>query len=35
MQSGREAVEELRYAVKRLGIRMVEIGTHINGVKPR
>ena len=32
MQSGREAVEELRYAVERLGIRMVEIGTHINGV---
>ena len=25
-------MEELRYAVERLGIRMVEIGTHINGV---
>lgn len=31
MQSGRAAVEELDYAVKRLGIRMVEIGTNING----
>ncbi|MDE0031138.1 MAG: amidohydrolase family protein [Deltaproteobacteria bacterium] len=32
MQAGREAVEELRYAVEVLGIPMVEIGTHINGV---
>ena len=32
MQSAREAVEELRYAAEVLGIRMVEIGTHINGV---
>ncbi len=32
MQSSRAAVEELRYAVDVLGIRMVEIGTHINGV---
>jgi len=31
MQSSRAAVEELRYAVDALGIRMVEIGTHING----
>lgn len=32
MQSIRAAVEELDYAVKKLGIRMVEIGTNINGV---
>ena len=32
MQSSRAAVEELRYAVDVLGIHMVEIGTHINGV---
>lgn len=32
MQSSRAAVEELRYTVDVLGIRMVEIGTHINGV---
>lgn len=32
MQSTREAVEELKYAALQLGIRMVEIGTHINGV---
>jgi aminocarboxymuconate-semialdehyde decarboxylase len=32
MQSSRAAVEELDYAVKSLGIRMVEIGTNINGV---
>jgi len=31
MQSGRAAVEELDYAVKKLGIRMVEIGTNVNG----
>lgn len=31
MQSSRAAVEELDYAVKILGIRMVEIGTNING----
>ena len=31
MQSSRAAVEELDYAVKKLGIRMVEIGTNING----
>lgn len=32
MQSSRAAVEELDYAVKTLGIRMIEIGTNINGV---
>jgi aminocarboxymuconate-semialdehyde decarboxylase len=32
MQSSRAAVEELDYAVKSLGIRMVEIGTNVNGV---
>ena len=32
MQSSRAAVEELEYAVKTLGIRMVEIGTNINGL---
>lgn len=32
MQSTRAAVEELEYAVNQLGIRMVEIGTHVNGV---
>ncbi len=32
MQSPVAAVEELRYAVDALGIRMVEIGTHIDGV---
>jgi len=32
MQSSHAAVEELKYAVEVLGIRMVEIGTHINGV---
>lgn len=32
MQSSRAAVEELEYAVNHLGIRMVEIGTHVNGV---
>jgi aminocarboxymuconate-semialdehyde decarboxylase len=32
MQSSRAAVEELDYAVKTLGIRMVEIGTNINGL---
>lgn len=31
MQSARAAIEELDYAVKQLGIRMVEIGTNING----
>lgn len=31
MQSTRAAVEELDYAVKKLGIRMVEVGTNING----
>lgn len=31
MQSSRAAVEELDYAVKNLDIRMVEIGTNING----
>ncbi|MBI2089023.1 MAG: amidohydrolase [Deltaproteobacteria bacterium] len=31
MQSSRAAVEELDYAVKKLGIRMAEIGTNING----
>lgn len=31
MQSSRAAVEELEYAVKKLGIRMVEIGTNVNG----
>lgn len=32
MQSSRAAVEELDYAVKTLGIRMVEIGTNVNGL---
>jgi aminocarboxymuconate-semialdehyde decarboxylase len=32
MQSSRAAVEELDHAVKKLGIRMVEIGTHVNGL---
>ena len=32
MQFSRAAVEELDYAVKTLGIRMVEIGTNINGL---
>lgn len=32
MQSSRAANEELEYAVKTLGIRMVEIGTNINGL---
>lgn len=32
MQSATAAVEELDYAVKSLGIRMVEIGTNINGL---
>ena len=32
MQFSRAAVEELDYAVKALGIRMVEIGTNINGL---
>ena len=32
MQFSRAAVEELDYAVNTLGIRMVEIGTNINGV---
>jgi aminocarboxymuconate-semialdehyde decarboxylase len=32
MQSSRAAIEELEYAVKMLGIRMVEIGTNINGL---
>jgi aminocarboxymuconate-semialdehyde decarboxylase len=32
MQSCRAAVEELDYAVKSLAIRMVEIGTHVNGL---
>jgi aminocarboxymuconate-semialdehyde decarboxylase len=32
MQTSRAAVEELDYAVKSLAIRMVEIGTHVNGV---
>jgi aminocarboxymuconate-semialdehyde decarboxylase len=32
MQSAAAAVEELDYAVKSLGIRMVEIGTNINGL---
>lgn len=32
MQSSRAAVEELRYAVDVLGMRMVEIGTHVSGV---
>jgi aminocarboxymuconate-semialdehyde decarboxylase len=31
MQSKRAAVEELEYAVKKLGIRMVIIGTNVNG----
>jgi len=31
MQSSKAASEELDYAVKKLGIRMVEIGTNING----
>jgi aminocarboxymuconate-semialdehyde decarboxylase len=32
MQSSRVALEELDYAVARLGIRMVEIGTNVNGM---
>jgi aminocarboxymuconate-semialdehyde decarboxylase len=32
MQSSRLAVEELDYAVKTLGIHMVEIGTNVNGL---
>lgn len=32
MQFSRAAVEELDYAVNTLGIRMVEIGTNINGL---
>ena len=32
MQSGSAAVEELDYAVKNLRIRMIEIGTHVNGL---
>jgi len=32
MQSSRAAVEELDYAVNTLGIRMVEIGTNVNGL---
>lgn len=32
MQSSRAAVEELDYAVKNLRIRMIEIGTHVNGL---
>ena len=32
MQSSRAAVEELDYAVKSLAIRMVEIGTQVNGL---
>jgi aminocarboxymuconate-semialdehyde decarboxylase len=32
MQSSRAAIEELDYAVKSLAIRMVEIGTHVNGL---
>jgi hypothetical protein len=32
MQSTRAAIEELEYAVKSLNMRMVEIGTNINGV---
>jgi aminocarboxymuconate-semialdehyde decarboxylase len=32
MQSSAAAVEELEYAVKSLGIRMVEIGTNVNGI---
>jgi aminocarboxymuconate-semialdehyde decarboxylase len=32
MQSSRPAVEELEYAVNTLGIRMVEIGTNVNGL---
>jgi aminocarboxymuconate-semialdehyde decarboxylase len=32
MQSSAAAVDELEYAVKSLGIRMVEIGTNINGI---
>jgi aminocarboxymuconate-semialdehyde decarboxylase len=31
MQSPRAAIEELDYATKNLGIRMVEVGTHVNG----
>jgi aminocarboxymuconate-semialdehyde decarboxylase len=31
MQSGRAAEEELEHAAKNLGIRMVEIGTNVNG----
>jgi aminocarboxymuconate-semialdehyde decarboxylase len=32
MQSSAAAVDELEYAVKSLGIRMVEIGTNVNGI---
>ena len=32
MQDARAAVEELDYAVQSLGIRMVEIGTNVNGL---
>jgi aminocarboxymuconate-semialdehyde decarboxylase len=32
MQSSRAAIEELDYAVHQLGIRMVEIGTNVNGL---
>jgi aminocarboxymuconate-semialdehyde decarboxylase len=32
MQFSRAAVEELDYAVNTLGIRMVELGTNINGL---
>lgn len=32
MQSSRAALEELDYAVKNLRIRMIEIGTHVNGL---
>jgi aminocarboxymuconate-semialdehyde decarboxylase len=32
MQSPRAALEELEYAAKSLAIRMVEIGTHVNGL---
>jgi aminocarboxymuconate-semialdehyde decarboxylase len=31
MQSGRAAEEELEHAAKKLGIRMVEVGTNVNG----
>lgn len=32
MQSSRATIEELDYAVHKLGIRMVEIGTNVNGM---